>query len=116
MTFIIDQKDCFTGPVNEASHGKATFFLGNDLQNSNFVRFGGRLDKIMSFSQCIQKDHSIKTHSYNTLMNKILQTKNLGNFISPINQAIFSELKENCFPSAIPIFRKINKKLQNKEV
>jgi len=116
MTFIIDQKDCFTGPVNEASHGKATFFLGNDLQNSNFVRFAGRLDNIFGHTQSIQKARFKNYCIYNTLMNKILQTKNLGNFISPINQAIFSELKENCFPSAIPIFRKINKKLQNKEV
>ena len=116
MSAVVDQKECFTRPVNETSHGKAAFFLGFELQNFNFVRFGDRLDKILSYSQRIQKDHSIKTHSYNTLMNKLLKNLNLEHSIFLLHQTIFSELKENCFSSAIPVFRIINKNLQNKEV
>ena len=116
MSPAIDQKDCFTQPVNEASHGKALFFLGYDQQNSNFVRFGGRLDNIFGHTQSIQKARFKNYCIYNTLMNKILQNNNLEQFIFRLNQIIFSKLKENCVPSAIPIVRTITKKLQNKEV
>jgi hypothetical protein len=51
MINSIYQKLSLSGRINEASHGKAAYFLVNVLQNSNFVRFGGWLDKnLYSFS------------------------------------------------------------------
>ena len=112
----IDQNDCFTRPENEASHGKAVFFLGNEPQNSNFVRFGGRLDKVLSQFQSIEDDNKLLNRSYNKLMNNRLQIIRFNQAYKSLSSAILFEIEDFSILQFLVSAITFNKKIQNKEV
>ena len=116
MTISVNQIECFIGRKNEASCGKATFFLGYEPQNFNFVRFGEQLDKILSQFQWIGSGNIKLNNRNNTLMNSILQIPELNQLNIYKDYSFFIGLKELSVLAAFSGFSQFIKKIHNKEV
>ncbi len=116
MTISVDLNECFTRRKNEASHGKATFFLGYKPQNFNFVRFGSQLDKILSHIQRIGAANKILNSSNNKLMSSLLQITALNRTKTDRDYSNLFALKEQYILSAFSVSSLFIKKIQNKEV
>ena len=116
MTNSVNQNECLTRRKNETSRGKATFFLGYEQQNSNFVRFGEWLDKILSHFQGIGSASKILNCSYNTLMNNKLQITELNQPKIYKEYSFLFALKKPSVLSAYSVSSLFIKKIHNKEV
>jgi hypothetical protein len=116
MVNSIDQNQSLSGPENEVSHGIATIFLGNVPQNSNFVWFGGRLDRFFGHYQLLPCYNDVLKYSIIKFMSIAFQSLGLKQTINNLNHNHLNDWEGSFFDLSITVFMRLQKKIQNEEV